>query len=65
LQLQQLLQKEDYKKKLKQDIQEYVELRDSIRKFKVKEPKIKRTQSERKVSVGLKLKNIESPECNK
>ena len=47
---------------MKQGIQEYTELRDSIRKFKVKDTKIKRTQSERKVSVGLKLKNIESPE---
>jgi hypothetical protein len=60
--VQQLLEKEEFRKKLKQDIQEYEGLRDSIRKFKVKDTKIKRTQSERKVSVGLKLKNIESPE---
>jgi chromatin segregation and condensation protein Rec8/ScpA/Scc1 (kleisin family) len=60
--VQQLLEKEEFRKKLKQDIQEYEGLRDSIRKFKAKDTKIKRTQSERKVSVGLKLKNIESPE---
>lgn len=54
------MEKNEYKKKLKQDIQQYVELRDGIRKFKLKDGKPKRSQSERKVSVGLKLKKIDS-----
>ena len=46
---------EDYKKKMKQQIKEYLELRNNIRKFKVQSPKgdkpkkgLLRSKSERK-----------------
>ena len=42
----------DYKKKLKEQIKEYIELRDSIRKFKLKDNKEKRTKSQKKTLIG-------------
>jgi len=50
----------EYKKKLKLEIKEYLELRDSIRKCKVKESKLKHSRSERKQTAGLKLDKIPS-----
>ena len=48
----------DYKKKLKEEIKEYLELKNSIRKFKGKDNKSKSSKSERKTTAGLKLEKI-------
>ncbi len=54
------LERKEYKKKLKEEINEYIELRDGIRKFKLKHNKVQRAESERKLSAGLKLQKIDS-----
>lgn len=52
--LQQQLETADYKKKLKQDIKGYIELRDSIRKFKPDDGKPKRMKSQKRSQKKLK-----------
>ena len=48
----------DYKKKLKSEIKEYLELRDSIRKCKPAASKHQSSKSDRKKSVGVKLDKL-------
>lgn len=55
--LLQQIEVKDYKKKLKEEIKEYIELRDSIRKIKPL-PKTKRALSEKKE--GVKLGKLDS-----
>lgn len=58
--LQKHLEKKEYRRRLKGEIKDYEELRDSIRKIKGKEHNGRRSESERKISVGLKLQKIDS-----
>ncbi|MCB0369404.1 MAG: hypothetical protein KDD45_08125 [Bdellovibrionales bacterium] len=53
----------DYKKRLKEEIKEYLELRDHIRKhkFKSKDNKNKHSKSEKKIIAGVKLDKITDP----
>ena len=50
---------QDYKKKLKEEIKEYVELRDNIRKVKVSPNKNRHSKSEKKIVAGFKLEKME------
>lgn len=58
--LEKHLARKEYRRRLKDEIKDYEELRDSIRKIKVKEASAKKSESERKISVGLKLQKIDS-----
>jgi hypothetical protein len=53
------LESSEFKKKLKQEIKGYIELRDSIRKFKVVDGKEKRSKSERKNELKAKSEKKE------
>ena len=48
----------DYKRRLKEEIKEYIELRDGIRKHKFKEPKQKGHKSQKKIIAGVKLDKL-------
>ena len=52
---------QDYKKKLKEEIKGYLELRDSIRKVKVNAGKNKHSKSEKKIVAGVKLDKLNDP----
>lgn len=54
----------DYKKRLKEEIKGYIDLRDSIRKHKFKEAKQKNSKSEKKIVAGVKLDKLKGSKAD-
>lgn len=56
--LNQQTDQSDFKKRLKAEIKDYLELRDGIRKHKVKDKKGSHAKSEKKIVPGIKLEKL-------